>query len=334
MKHGGVYFSILVLLSFPLLADGHVPIIVSGNENLAGATYIENPTKSWAVYDELHAGGKVHYYRFHMTQGQILSLSLFVPEIDTFIPRMAIMGQGIESGGTQPDYLQVPDGSGVMIVEGKLPDQAVYEPFTPASQYNLAQIEINIEEEGTYYIGVYDPEQGGRYGLAIGSREEFGLYEWITVPINVIGLHKWEGQSLGLIIAPMLTVLIIGFIFLYQKKSLASLSLPGRISCIAGLLYLGSSAIMLTQMFIATSRAPYTPSIMITMLFAIIPILIGLLVLRIALHDSLNTGTRIKLAISGIIGLFFWAGLILGPVLVITAALFPSKNNMFESITE
>jgi len=44
----------------------------------------------------------------------------------------------------------------------------------------------------------------GKYGIAIGYKEEFTLSEWLLIPIDVINIHQWEGQSLILILMPLL----------------------------------------------------------------------------------------------------------------------------------
>jgi hypothetical protein len=119
MKYRGVYFLIIILLAFFFPADAHVPVLVDDNENIENAVLIEDPLKSWALYDELDAG-EVHYYRFFMNKGQSLSISLFVPKTDEFTPSLAIMGPGIRSN-TRPIFLEIPGDSGVLILEGELP---------------------------------------------------------------------------------------------------------------------------------------------------------------------------------------------------------------------
>ena len=120
------------------------------------------------------------------------------------------MGPGIRSQETIPAYVEMPEGAGVMVVAGKRPGQAIYEPFTPDSHYEIADVDINISIDGTYYVAVYNPFQGGKYGFAIGYQEEFEVDEWILVPVNVIRIHLWEGQSLAFILAPMVAIVVIG----------------------------------------------------------------------------------------------------------------------------
>lgn len=328
------FYCLIILLIFLTLADAHVPIIVEGNKDLENAIYIEDPLKSWAVYDRLPGGGIIHYYRFNMMQGQSLHLSLFVPGKGIFVPGLIIIGPGITSNGSFPFHLEIPDGSGALLLESKIPRNATYEPFTPNAQYDLSEITMNIEVDGTYYAAVYSPSEGGNYGLAIGSREEFDLVEWITVPFSVIRIHLWEGQSPGFIFAPMAGIMIMGFLFLYRKHAKGPPGLYNWISSIAGLLYTGSGAIILVQMLTALSRAPLTSSIMITLILTIFPIVTGFAILHISLQDTLGKKTGAFMIALGITGLFIWAGLIIGPVMAILSGLLilikktPSGRNL------
>lgn len=323
MRWGGVYFFIAILILFLLPVYAHVPIIAEDNDNLENAVFIEDPAKSWAVYDELHAGGVVHYYRFQMQPGQVLRLSLFIPRPDTFVPSLAIIGPGVSSNDTSPAFLEIPGDSGFLIVEGRMPDRATYEPFTPTNLYNIAEIELDIEKEGTYYAGVYDRASGGPYGIAIGSREEFTLDEWIMVPINVVRLHRWEGQSLVFIIAPLIAVLIGGLLFIRSRQ--LSMSTAGWVGSTAGLLYIGSGAMVFVQMVIALTSASFTSAAIITLVLALLPVAAGYAVIYTALR-GINLRTRVTMLTLGILGFFIWAGLIAGPVLTILSGLLPSPN--------
>lgn len=321
-------FVLLILLVVPVV-EAHVPVTAEANEALETATYIHDPLKSWAIYSELRAGGVANYYRVDMDAGQRLRLSLFTPEEKLFTPGLVVMGPGIEAQGTVPAFIEVPEGAGAMVVEGKRPDQASYEPFTPASMYGLIDIDLTVNETGTYDVAVYDLATGGRYGLAIGYREEFSVEEWIRVPLDVIAIHQWEGQRLGFILAPLFGVVIGGFVILLWLRKKGALVLQGLfvgLGSFAGFLYLGSSAIMLTQMAIALSRATVTASVIVTIIFALLPLIAGVALLRVALQerDKAEPKARVTMAILGIVGLFVWAGVVIGPVVAVAASILPS----------
>lgn len=327
----GLFFLVLSSLVFVPVVLAHAPLPQpTDNENLETALVIPDPTKSWALYAELHEGGEAEYYRLDLEDGERLYTQLFIPtsEKDSFLPNLVIMGPGITSHDAIPEYVEVPEGAGVMLVEAQLPDEPSYEPFTPSSSYFLAQVDFEVSSTGTYFIAVFEPSQGGRYGLAIGYREEFGLDEWIRIPIDIIGIHQWEGQSLALILAPMIATVIIGFILLFWKQKAKFRNVFYLTGVSAGLLYIGSGAMMFTQMILALTTVKPDLSVLVTVVFALIPILLGIAILRLTTkdRDHISKRVRILLAVLGILGLFAWAGLIVGPALSLLTSVLPAKG--------
>jgi hypothetical protein len=328
----------LLCLLFLLGAQAHVPITTGDNEALDTATYISDPLKSWAIYSELRDGGVANYFKFDMKQGQRLRLSLFTPLESSFTPGLVIMGPGIEPQGTVPSYVTVPEGLAARVVAGERPETASYEPFTPSILYEHADVNTNVTAPCTYYVAVYEPYEGGRYGLAVGYREQFELLEWIRVPLDVITVHQWEGQSMGFILAPMLGIVVIGFILLFwvRTKGVPVLqSLMSWLGSLASFLYIGSGATILTQMGLALTVAPMTSAVIVTVIFALLPLIAGIILLKVVLkaQAEVTVKTRIEMVILSIVGLFIWAGLIIGPVLAIVASLLPpftKKNSALE----
>ncbi len=318
----------LLCLLFVLGAQAHVPITTGDNEALDTATYISDPLKSWAIYSELRDGGVANYFKFELAQGQRLRLSLFTPKESSFTPGLVIMGPGIEPQGTVPAFIEVPEGLAARVVAGAQPETVSYEPFTPSSLYELVDVNTNVTAPGTYYVAVYEPSEGGRYGLAVGYREQFELLEWIRVPLDVITVHQWEGQSLIFILAPMLGIVVIGFLLLFwvRKKGVPVLQSPmSWLGSLASLLYIGSGATIVTQMGIALTVAPMTAAVIVTVIFALLPIIAGIILLKVVLkaQAGVTVKSRIEMAILGIVGLFIWAGLLVGPVLAIVVSILP-----------
>jgi hypothetical protein len=70
-----------------------------------------------------------------------------------------------------------------------------------------------------------------------------------------------------------------------------------------------------------------SPAIIVTLVFAIIPMALGILALRVGRTLSIRTmQDRGSLMLIGILGLILWAGLIIGPVLAIVAAVLPERS--------
>jgi len=323
---------ILLLSSIPIV-DAHVPFESDEGESLEMATVIPDPAKSWAIYSELHEGGEGQYYLLEMSQGDRLRVMLYLPvsESEDFTPNLVVMGPGITAKDEIPSYIEAPDEGGRMSISSERPERPAYEPFTPSSYYYIADVDLEILATGDYYLVIHEPDQGGRYGLAVGYREEYSLFEWIMVPVDIIGIRAWEGQSLGFVLAPMVMTLLAALGFLIWRRfahQAGPRTLIGWTAAVAGVLYLGSGVTMLTQMVLALSEASLEPAVALTLVFALLPVLLGLAAIRLATGIRENGGmrTRIWLAVLGLLGLFSWAGLLLGPALALVASILPART--------
>ncbi|MBS3816216.1 MAG: hypothetical protein KGY76_01490 [Candidatus Thermoplasmatota archaeon] len=322
---------ILIILSTSLIALAHVPRTGNENESLKDAEMVDDPTKSWVVYSELHEKREAQYYKMEMDEGEDLKLSLLVPG-DGLVPNLVIMGPGIETNHTLPEYMDRPENAGSKVIEGELGERE-YEPFTPGSYYHPAEYEENVEESGTYYAAVFSNESGGKYGLAVGYEERYGPVEWIRVPIDVVNIHIWEGQSLWLIFAPMILVLgggLSGSIWWKYRYEEGPEDVKEWGLLTASFLYIGSGAMLLMQMGLAASKSSPGVGLILTLIFALLPIVFGILLWKNSddFKDP-ERRSRVKVIVYGIIGLFVWAGLIIGPILAIISALLPKRITEF-----
>jgi hypothetical protein len=323
-------FAMIALISLMLamgvpIALAHTPL-KPGHENhtLETALEIPNPTKSWTLYRELHETNEPEYFKLQLKSGEHLRISLYVPttEDPNFLPNLIVMGSDITSDSILPEFIDVPNDAGFIVIQAQRPEKPEYEPFTPTSYFYLADFDKEIQTDGTYYFTIYESTGEGRLGIAIGYKEEFTLVEWLRIPLDVIEIHQWEGQSFIFIITPMLVTLIIGFIVIAWKCRLVR-GARSLLGILAGLLYLGSGVMVLVQMIVALNGAEYNLLVTLTFIFVLIPILLGVVIIR---KIGLNAKTaslrdRILLLILAASGLFSWSGLIIGPVLVVVASI-------------
>ena len=324
---------VLTVTFFVSVVLAHSPLIPGNNESLETAMEINDPSKSWAIYAELHEGGEAQYYRFNISQGQRIYISLIkstAPEDKNFLPGFVLMGPGITNQTSVPSYVEIPEGSGTLLLNGTQPSQATYEPFSPGSFYALAEVDINAPTSGTFYIAVFEPSQGGHYGLAVGYVEEYTLEEWILIPISLVSVYQWEGQSLLVIFAPMAITIAagLGLIVWMRRKLLVPRTLFAWIGALAGLSFLGTGVTTLFQMVLALTQAPLESEVILTLIFALMPILWGIIALRLSLKSErkVNLRRRVYLAVIGVVALFTWAGLLFGPALAIVASFLPSRS--------
>jgi hypothetical protein len=303
------------------IVSAHSPLAVGSNEDIANATLISNPEKSFVLYTELHEGGEAQYYYFPMKKGENLYGSFQVPGPGSMVPDIVIIGPGIKPEGNVPSFIEVPAGSGAMVIPGKTPGKPSYEPFSPQPIYETGRFNVTIPVDGDYYIAVYGPT-GGKYSLAPGFLEQFTATEWLLIPFSVITIHLWEGQSPWMVFAPLIVVVIGGLalLFMYRKKIGLHHDPIRWMILLSGLLYLGGAAMTALQIVHAVRVTGYGNEVLVTIMFIAGPVILGIFAIMEGMRqprpDSLSK-SGIKMIIIGILGLLLWAGLIIGPVLAI-----------------
>jgi hypothetical protein len=318
------YLTFVFIFALFIPAQGHVPLINGGNTE--GPVIIPDALKSWAIYGAIHETGEMDRYQFDLQAGDRLVLNLLVPPKSHFTPSMVIMGPGIPSQGIVPTGVIVPNGSAAMVVLGNAGSIPSYEPFTPTSNVEVAQVDTRVNSPGSYTVVVYG-DGTGPYGLAVGYLEEFSPSEWLLVPLSVINIRFWEGQSPLLIFGPTALVLAAGLaIFLRRRDQKGPKGLRSWLGIIGGILCVGSGLNTLFQMGIALQGIPLPSEAMVTLVFALIPLLIGTAALRIATRqDSISARGRAELFFLGLIGFISWSGFLAGPLLLCISAFIPER---------
>ena len=347
-------FSIIIIFSFLIIiifdpVQGHVPVYPENNDDIEHAYHVHDPTKSWVVYDEIEHTSQSKYYKLELTEGERLRVIIFTPDEGKFNPGIIVMlpilteniSHGIYTGnGTDqlPAGISLPYGYSAMVIPGNRESQnmAEYEPFTASASYHTVDFDMKLNSTGTYYVIVYESELCGRFGFAVGYMESFSVSEWLMVPYDIINIHLWEGQNPALVMYPIVAVLVLGFIinFYFRKHKNQTRSLKthlGIIGIFIAFLYIGSGCILLNQMVLALTKTGFSAAVVVTIVFASIPIVLGIFILELYNSDHYNSKFeltprfRLKLFSYGLLGLVFWAGLIIGPVIVIILSILP-KN--------
>ena len=100
--------------------------------------------------------------------------------------------------------------------------------------------------------------------------------EWISIPLNQLKVYLWEGQSLVMILSPLVITLALGIIALFSKRNVMSGFSPAKISGIfSGLFFLGTGVSFLLQMLISLSKSEYSSAVYITLVLALARIVLG-----------------------------------------------------------
>ena len=315
---------IACLLVLP--ANAHAPFEPGDNAALYNATRVIDPAKSSVAYGHLHEAGDAAYYRLDMQEGRRLVIAVNANHAGAPVPGLVVMGPGIPSAGTLPPDIEIPPGNGAVVIPGTPAEFAMYEPFSPSVIYGVSSFSNIIEQPGTYYAVVYATAPDTSYSFVAGYKEEFTPVEWLSVPISLLNIYLWEGQSPWFIAAPCIIVVLAGLAILYwrQEKAGAARTPPRWLSSMAGLLYLGTAAVTLNQMIWALAYTGFSSSALVTVFFILVPVVLGLLALWIGRPGiTFSIRDRAILFLVGILGLAFWAGIYIGPVLALTAGLIP-----------
>jgi len=320
----------IMALVLPVIA-AHVPLLEEGGGDLADATVIEEPTKSWVIYTEYAGPEAVDYYRLSMRQGEDIVLMLGVPAEDGergFAPDIALMGPGLGEDDVPAD-VQRPEG-GAVVREGEVPAGLAYEPFTPGVLYEVAEIVVPAPEDGDYYVAVFDQDGAGQYSLAVGRRETFTVAEWLTVPLYLLQIYRWEGQAWWAIALPGAATFLAGLGLMAgdaRRRSRRPDVLWLTVT-VSGLLMLASGVTVGYQMVSKLLQVgELDPATALTAVFVIAPLLLGMAALRVARRTAGPSGMGLRsrgvLLLIGLLGLLSWSGWLLGPTLAILAAVVP-----------
>jgi len=347
IKFMPIFIALLVLVPAGA-AFAHSPVFPGENHSPATAYNIENPAKSWAAYDQLNHPDEGEYYKFSMSKGEKIQLALITPESPAesgFLPSFALLVPESTQADILPVYIEVPAGYGITVEEGNDPGHATYEAFSPGWFYEVASMNINAPSDGTYYVVVFSTMQNEdsvnhndlddhshdleapRYGLVVGYIESFTPIELIMVPYSVQKVYAWEGQNQFVILLPITLVLIIGGIMFYWRswKGRAPKGISKWLALFAGLAFLGTAVSILYQMFLTLSVTGFHGEAIITLVIFMISVILGVVTLLYAVRDKsvLTTWRRIGLIVTGLMALFVWSGLYLGPALAIISAFVP-----------
>jgi hypothetical protein len=312
----------------------HAPLGTGDNESINKATVIPDPTKSWALYSALNSDGDPQYYTFNITAGQTIHVTIYKSTRNqdiNFKPRLIIIGSNVAPKGEIPSKITVPSGLSAQLLNQTEPTPT-FEPFSPGTFIGLADTTLDNPTPGKYYLVVFEQSNstaGGNYGLAIGDRETYTIDEWILIPLNLMNIYQWEGQSIALILTPMIATLVVGIVLVaWRLRKQCDLANPmAWIGAIAGFTFIGTSTSTLFQLLFDATKVSVGGEAAITAIFIIIPLILGLVTLRVAIKNSQKATIRkrIYFVVLGVAAVFIWAGLILGPILAIIAAVMPTS---------
>lgn len=202
MKKYSVVLALVLLISSDSTALAHKPIFVEAASNTARemAARIPNPEISWAIYAQLSQAAEVNYYSFDGKRDARVKIDVSIPRIDSerdFGVMVALIG-----GGLPDAYIGAPiavnAGEGAIIAPDLShdPSRVFDEPFTQTSYWTRQSLVAQLPQDGPYTIAVWNSRgQRGRYVIAIGEREEFGIADLADFPRTWIKVHAFFREA-------------------------------------------------------------------------------------------------------------------------------------------
>ena len=165
--------ALAIVLAGP--AYGHKLISHDGTHtDFESALYIPDHRVSWAIYEDLRAGG-AKFYAFDAERGDSFYAGILVPKISgleeyspsLFLVSPAAFENDPASFGTQPNAARFP-------YEGEFPGSEFYEPFGQVTYWDRQEVRTHLPSSGKYFIVIMDEGGGaGKYTLSIGTIEDF-----------------------------------------------------------------------------------------------------------------------------------------------------------------
>lgn len=207
------FILIIIFLLIPLSsASAHRPLW--GEQY--GPIEIPNLRTSFAVYRDF-ATDQMDVYIFEGTAGQDLHAGIQIPSVgglEEYGVTVALFGPDLPEADLStlpPDH---PKDLGTLVFPS-IVSADFFEPFTQTNYWGRQEIDLTLPANGTYYLLVWHPVgQPGKYVLATGRTEDFGLTDLFRFPVWWVRVHIFFGHGPWLALAGAFIVLaavLLGF---------------------------------------------------------------------------------------------------------------------------
>jgi len=180
-----------VILAVGLLLWGntawaHKPIFTDGSARDAEhAAPVKDVDVSMVTYYLATPQSPQVWLTFDAKKGKEIEFQLGVPRIarlKDLRPSVAVVGPGLPAW---QGAFQIPPKLGGVVFEsaGGPEPKAFHEPFTGTNSWLFEKQKLTLPESGRYYLVGYLPNQAqGKFWLAVGYKDAYGLRDWLRLP--------------------------------------------------------------------------------------------------------------------------------------------------------
>jgi hypothetical protein len=193
---------LLAGLLVPATAFAHSPSVVEGSATSPEAAIVlEDATLSRAIGATIEAPGEVDWYRLDLLAGEPLVVGMTAPDAAGAVAAtFTLVGPGLPPAGAAG--LQAYAFAQAAGVDGAVVFQPAAEPALEVHGglgfTNYGSLSLEAPVTGSYWVAVSaaDPEATGKYVLAPGVREEFGV-DAIAGMADLIGffMAPWPPEA-------------------------------------------------------------------------------------------------------------------------------------------
>jgi len=190
----------LILAAGLLLHAGaawaHKPILAGGAaSDAAHAVPVKHVDVSMVAYHQATAQSPRVWIVFEGKKGKEIELQLGVPRIERLKgdrPAAAVIGPGLPQWKGESE---VPPGLGGVVfgTAGGPEPKTFHEPFTGTDSWLFEKQKLVLPETGCYYLVGYLPGRAdGKFWLAFGFKEAYGLRDWLRLPSWIAKVRRFH----------------------------------------------------------------------------------------------------------------------------------------------
>jgi hypothetical protein len=167
------------------------------------AVVLTDPTLSRAIGATIAYPGEVDWYRMDLSAGDALAVGMTAPDAQgALAATYVVLGPGLPDaaalGGTVAALARQAGAPGALAFQPA--EEPVIENHAGLGFLDYGMLELPAPADGRYYVAVFavDPMDTGKYVLATGVREEFGL-DAIAGMIDMIAFFNspWPSPADG-----------------------------------------------------------------------------------------------------------------------------------------
>lgn len=181
MRRSAPLVALATLALLPAATNAHAPsVLETTGTTPERAVVLDDPTLSRAIGATIDLPGENDWYRMDLAAGDPLVVGMTKPDTHGAVEAtFTLVGPGLPEasaiGGEAVELAAMAGVEGAVVFEPSL--QPPREVHGGLGFINYGSVRLEAPEDGSYYVAVraVEPEATGKYVLAPGVREEFGL---------------------------------------------------------------------------------------------------------------------------------------------------------------